>query len=60
MKFSVLQQLLESIPGADFEKFVFDLLQRLGRFDDLQLHAHVHGFAVDIVAKDGTAELVGR
>jgi hypothetical protein len=58
MKISTLQQILESMLGADFEKFVFDLLQRLGRFDDIQLHAHVHGFEVDIVAKDRTAELV--
>lgn len=58
MKISALQQLLESMPGADFEKFVFDLLKHLGRFDDIQLHAHVQGFEVDIVARDRIAEQV--
>lgn len=58
MKFPAIQQLLESMSGADFEKFVFDLLRHLGRFDDVELHARVRGFEVDIVAKERTAELV--
>jgi len=54
MNIDLIQRLLESINGVNFEKFVFDLLASLGRFDDIQLHTQVKGCEVDVVAKEFT------